>query len=209
MKSECTARRCLCKAARRRFQHFPLRTVLSTRRGVWKKCLYDARPRQPLPADSHRPGSPCAGSPEVRARRLETCWPGSAARRLTVGSMPRCRSRRASSRRCRASLREISGYTPKARSRSFFPGPLLGNRYLISRQTLFIELSSACALEQPSVERYRTRMADADGTRTRAPRRDRPVWRLASMSEEERVPHESGIYPIFIGVRTYPVSAGH
>jgi hypothetical protein len=34
----------------------------------------------------------------------------------------------------------------------------------------------------------------ADGTRTRDPRRDRPVPVLANMSEEERAPHESRIY---------------
>jgi integrase len=53
------------------------------------------------------------------------------------------------------------------------------------------------------------KLGGADGTRTRDPRRDRPVRPLASMSEEERAPHESGIYPIPLSVRTSPVSAGH
>ena len=34
----------------------------------------------------------------------------------------------------------------------------------------------------------------ADGTRTRDPRRDRPVWMSASMNEDDRVPHDSGLY---------------
>jgi integrase len=48
----------------------------------------------------------------------------------------------------------------------------------------------------------RTWTGGADGTRG-------PVRPLASMSEEERAPHESGIYPIPLSVRTSPVSAGH
>ena len=40
----------------------------------------------------------------------------------------------------------------------------------------------------------RDRNDGADGTRTRDPRRDRPVRMSASMSGEERAPHESGSY---------------
>jgi hypothetical protein len=29
------------------------------------------------------------------------------------------------------------------------------------------------------------------------------------MSEEERAPHETGIYPILVGLRRYPISVGH
>jgi len=47
------------------------------------------------------------------------------------------------------------------------------------------------------------------GTRTRDPRRDRPVPMSASMTEEERAPHESGIYPILVGLRTYPLLPRH
>jgi len=47
------------------------------------------------------------------------------------------------------------------------------------------------------------------GTRTRDPRRDRPVPTSARMTEEERAPHESGIYPILVGLRTYPLLPRH
>jgi hypothetical protein len=45
--------------------------------------------------------------------------------------------------------------------------------------------------------------------RTRDPRRDRPVWTSASMSEDDREPHESAIYPLSVHLQRCPVSAGH
>jgi hypothetical protein len=44
------------------------------------------------------------------------------------------------------------------------------------------------------IKHFNSLTGGADGTRTRDPRRDRPISTSASMSEEERAPHESRIY---------------
>jgi hypothetical protein len=56
------------------------------------------------------------------------------------------------------------------------------------------------AAVSPTVRRYRRprQPVTEDGSDlglARDPRRDRPVWTLANMSEEERAPHELAVYP--------------